>query len=126
MRPSRSAGARAARRLTAALVAAFFVAAPAAGSACVTPGQVTTQVLAYVPDAAAVTHDGAVAGRLLALFNAVPPVTDLAADRVTVYASDRLAEVLAVLFRNGCRVGAVRIPVTAYRSLLRGAGGVAT
>jgi hypothetical protein len=106
-------------------VAAFFVAAPAR-SGCVSPGEVTEAVLAQVPDAAPVTHGGAVAGRLLALFNATPPVTEAAADRAIVYASDRLAEVLAVLFQDGCRIGAVRIPATAYRSLLRGVTGVAT
>ncbi len=97
-----------------------------AWSACVSPGEVTEAVLAQVPDAAPVTHGGAVAGRLLALFNATPPVTEATADRAIVYSSDRLAEVLAVLFQGGCRVGAVRIPGAAYRSLLRGVTGVAT
>ncbi len=106
-------------------MAAFFV-APPAWPACVSPGEVTARVLAVVPDAAPVTHGGAVAGRLLALFNATPPVTEATADRAIVYASDRLAEVLAVLFEDGCRIGAVRIPSAAYRSLLRGVTGVAT
>ncbi len=106
-------------------MAAFFLPGPA-WSACVSPGEVTARVLAVVPDAAPVTHGGAVAGRLLALFNATPPVTEATADRAIVYSSDRLAEVLAVLFQDGCRVGAVRITRAAYRSLLRGVTGVAT
>ncbi len=97
-----------------------------AWSACVSPGEVTARVLAQVPDAAPATHGGAVAGRLLALFNATPPATAATADRAIVYSSDRLAQVLAVLFQDGCRIGAVRLPGTAYRSLLRGVTGVAT
>ncbi len=101
------------------------MAAPA-WSACVSPGEVTARVLAQVPEAAPVTHGGAVAGRLLALYNATPPATAATADQAIVYSSDRLAEILAVLFQDGCRIGAVRLPGTAYRSLLRGVIGVAT
>ena len=83
-------------------------------------------MLAQVPDASPVTHGGAMTGRLLALFNATPPATAATADRAIAYSSDRLADVLAVLFQDGCRIGAVRIPGAQYRSLLRGATGVAT
>ena len=113
--------------LTVAFVAAFFMSVSVnAQPVCVSIGEVTARMLIHVPDASVTAYDDATVEPLLALFNATRPVTDLAADRVIVYSIGRLSDVLAVLFQAGCRIGAVRIPVTAYRFLLRGVTGVTT
>ncbi|MFQ5954017.1 MAG: hypothetical protein ACE5JZ_03025 [Kiloniellales bacterium] len=106
------------------MLAAFFLPG-SADAQCTTPADVTLRVLAQVPDAEAVQHQGEMSERLGALFNATPPITDDPIDQAVVYSSDRLARVLVVLFFHGCRVGAVYLPRDAYLALVRDATGVA-
>ena len=86
--------------------------------ACVTVGEETAWALSLVPDAVVTSHRGAVTQRLLAVFNAAPPVTEFAADRAVVYSSQGLPDVLVALFLDGCRVGGVRMDKSRYLSLV--------
>lgn len=104
--------------LAAALVAAVSLSA-AADTACVTPAAVAAEVLSRVPDAqASVVEDRAARAELTRLYNRLPPVTHIEADRIVAFQTDRIPKVHVVFFLNGCWTGSVTLPKPVYRRYL--------